>query len=77
MRLDKLALTTLKRDPSVMWDLGTVIKPPAKKAPHIPKVPYDMIEWLAWLKSARSIPEVGKKLNFKMWILLNYISNTE
>jgi hypothetical protein len=41
------------------WDFGSRTSPsPARSAPHSPNVPYDMMEWWAWLNRAKSMAEM-------------------
>ncbi len=45
-----------------MSDNGIKQSPPARSAPHMPNVPYVMIEWFARLNNAKSIPEIVYKI---------------
>lgn len=53
----KLASTICSDVVAFICDFGSNEIPPDMIDPHIPKVPYVIIEWLDWLKSARSTPK--------------------
>jgi hypothetical protein len=42
-------------------EIGIMTFPPDNNAPHIPNVPYVIIEWFAWLINAKSMPGNDKK----------------